>query len=125
MPFVARTLSPETSSIIETIADNPNSARRFFPSFVFVEWLSKFFKSPLQLGKTRSFHVREEFDERGGEGERERGTLFDRFCTRVFTYVRWKKVFVSFLRFSIRRGNWLFNWLFIDQVFYIVIKRVS
>lgn len=59
------------------------------------------------------------------EKERERGTLFDRFCTRVFTYVRWKKVFVSFLRFSIRRGNWLFNWLFIDQVFYIVIKRVS
>lgn len=101
MPFVARTLSPETSSIIETIADNPNSARRFFPSFVFVEWLSKFFKSPLQLGKTRSFHVREEFDERGGEGEREKevrcSIAFVHVCLRMFDGRRFSFHFFDFL----------------------------
>lgn len=127
MPFVARTLSPETSSIIETIADNPNSARRFFPSFVFVEWLSKFFKSPLQLAKTRSFRVRGVGwrGEGKGEGEKEGGTLLHHFCVHVCLRTFDGRRFVSFLRFCIRRRNWLFNWLFIEKIFYIVIKSVS
>lgn len=82
MPFVARTLSPETSSIIETIADNPNSARRFFPSFVFAEWLSKFFKSPLPTWKKLD---RPAFERSWRDG-RERGRKREVRCRITFMY---------------------------------------
>lgn len=125
MPFVARTLSPETSSIIETIADNPNSARRFFPSFVFAEWLSKFFKSPLPTWKKldrpafeRSWRWRGE--ERKKEKDREVRCRIT-FMYRVYVMLDGRRYVSSILHSKEK----LFNWLFIEEIFYIVIKRVS
>lgn len=110
MPFVARTLSPETSSIIETIADNPNSARRFFPSFVFVEWLSKFFKSPLQLAKTRSFRVRGVGWRGEGKGEGEKEVR----CCITFVYT------CVYVRLMEEGSFHFFDFVFEEEIGYLI-----